>query len=82
VSQQIKTHLLHGLLPQHQRPDGSVDCGTFLTEASLFELGSACKHVFTHPIHDSGHFVFHTAGGQQKLSEFLEANEALHNNTA
>ena len=60
VSQQIKTHLLHGLLPQHQRPDGSVDCGTFLTEASLFELGSACKHVFTHPIHDSGHFVFHT----------------------
>jgi pimeloyl-ACP methyl ester carboxylesterase len=82
VAEQLPTHILHGLLPQHQRQDGGVDCGTFLTEASLFELGSACKHVFTHPIYDSGHFVFHTAGGQQKLSECLEANENLHKNTA
>jgi pimeloyl-ACP methyl ester carboxylesterase len=82
VAQQLPTHILHGLLPQHQRQDGGVDCGTFLSEASLFELRGECKNVFTHPIHDSGHFVFHTARGQQKLSECLEVNKSFDKNTA
>jgi pimeloyl-ACP methyl ester carboxylesterase len=80
VSQQLPTHLMHGLLPQHQRQDGGVDCGTFLSNASLLELGSVCKNVFTHPIHDSGHFVFHTAVGLQKLAECLEANDSSDQN--
>jgi hypothetical protein len=75
VSRQIPTHLLHGLLPQHQRQDGGVDCGTFLSDPSLLDLRSICKDVFTHPIHDGGHFVFHTAAGIHMLSECLQAND-------
>jgi pimeloyl-ACP methyl ester carboxylesterase len=67
VSQQAPTHLLHGLLPQHQRLDGGVDCGTFLSEGSLRMLGSQDLDVHLHPISDAGHFVFHTVAGHTRL---------------
>jgi len=71
ISQKIPTHLLHGLLPQHQRPDGSVDCGTFLSEKSLNLLLSLHLDAHLHPISNSGHFVFHTVEGHKKLMQCL-----------
>lgn len=68
VSQQTPTHLLHGLLAQHQRPNGSVDCGTFLSDRSRQYLQSSCPEVHIHPIADAGHFVFHSSLG---LSTFI-----------
>jgi len=73
VSQQIPTHVLHGLLPQHQRQDGSVDCGTFLSEESLNLLLSQHLDAHLHPISNSGHFVFHTVEGHKKLMQCLDA---------
>jgi hypothetical protein len=75
ISQQIPTHLLHGLLPQHQRPDGSVDCGTFLSEESLDLLRSLNLDTSLHPIKDAGHFVFHTSEGINKIPEYLESTK-------
>ena len=63
VSQQTPTHFLHGLLAQHQRPNGSVDCGTFLSDRSRQYLESSCPEVHIHPIADAGHFVFHSSLG-------------------
>jgi pimeloyl-ACP methyl ester carboxylesterase len=74
VSQQIPTHLLHGLLPQHQRPDGSVDCGTFLSEKSLNLLRSQNLDNHLHAISDSGHFVFHTSLGNRELDDCLKSH--------
>ncbi|GDX74393.1 hypothetical protein LBMAG40_10500 [Cyanobium sp.] len=71
VSKQLPTTLLHGLLPQHQRQDGSADCGTFLSEASMSLLRCQKLNTPLHPISDAGHFVFHTREGQQKLAEHL-----------
>jgi pimeloyl-ACP methyl ester carboxylesterase len=68
VSQQLPTHLLHGLLPEHQRQDGGGDCGTFLSELSLSQLHSGCGNFHLHPIDDAGHFVFHTVVGQSALN--------------
>jgi pimeloyl-ACP methyl ester carboxylesterase len=67
VSEQLPTNLFHGLLAQHQRPDGSIDCGTFLSAFSLQHLLSRCPQVHLHPIADAGHFVFHSPLG---LSQF------------
>ena len=71
VSKQLPTTLLHGLLPHHQRQDGSTDCGTFLSEASISLLRSQNLATSMHPISDAGHFVFHTREGHQKLAEHL-----------
>lgn len=71
VSKQLPTSLLHGRRPQHQRQDGSMDCGTFLSEASMRLLRSQNLNISMHPISDAGHFVFHTREGQQKLAEHL-----------
>jgi pimeloyl-ACP methyl ester carboxylesterase len=71
VSKQLPTTLLHGLLPQHQRQDGSTDCGTFLSEASMSLLRCQKLNTSLHPISDAGHFVFHTREGQQMLAEHL-----------
>ena len=68
VSQQTPTHLLHGLLAQHERQNGSVDCGTFLSDRSRQYLQSSCPEVHVHPITDAGHFVFHSSLG---LSTFI-----------
>ena len=68
VSQQAPTHLLHGLLPQHQRQDGGVDCGTFLSEGSLNLLRSQGFDGHLHPVSDAGHFVFHTVAGHTRLN--------------
>jgi pimeloyl-ACP methyl ester carboxylesterase len=78
VTQQIPTHLLYGLLPQHQRQDGGVDCGTFFSEASLRMLGSQDLDVHLNPISDAGHFVFHTGEGSCKLIDWLEFH-LIHN---
>jgi pimeloyl-ACP methyl ester carboxylesterase len=67
ISEQLPTNLFHGLLAQHQRQDGSVDCGTFLSAFSLQHLLSRCPQVHLHPIADAGHFVFHSPLG---LSQF------------
>ena len=75
VSQQLPTHVLHGLQPQHQRQDGSVDCGTFLSEASLNLLRSQNLNAHLHPISDAGHFVFHTMEGNGKLVTCLAAHQ-------
>jgi pimeloyl-ACP methyl ester carboxylesterase len=74
VSQQLPTHVLHGLQPQHQRQDGSVDCGTFLSQRSLSLLTSLELNADVHPISDSGHFVFHTQEGLAKLLQSLESD--------
>lgn len=74
VSQQLPTHVLHGLQPQHQRQDGSVDCGTFLSQRSLSLLTSPELNAHVHPISDSGHFVFHTQEGLAKLLQSLESD--------
>jgi len=71
VSKQLPTTLLHGLLPQHQRQDGSTDCGTFLSEASISLLRCQKLNTSLHPISDAGHFVFHTREGQKMLAEHL-----------
>lgn len=68
VSKQLPTHLFHSLLAQHQRPNGSLDCGTFLSDRSRQYLHSSCPEVHLHPIADAGHFVFHTSLG---LSQFV-----------
>jgi pimeloyl-ACP methyl ester carboxylesterase len=75
VSQQLPTHLLHGLLPKHQRQDGSVDCGTFLSEGSVNLLHSKDLNAHLHPISDAGHFVFHTKEGSSKLIACLAAHQ-------
>lgn len=72
VSKQAPTHLLHGLLPQHQRQDGGVDCGTFLSEQSLNLLRSQSLGAHLLPVRDAGHFVFHTTEGSSKLIDCLE----------
>jgi pimeloyl-ACP methyl ester carboxylesterase len=74
VSQQAPTHLLHGLLPQHQRQDGGGDCGTFLSEGSLNLLRSRGFDGYLHPVSDAGHFVFHTVTGQAKLNACFDHN--------
>jgi pimeloyl-ACP methyl ester carboxylesterase len=74
ISQQIPTHLLHGLLPQHQRSDGSVDCGTFLSEKSLNLLRSQKLKNHLYAISDAGHFVFHTSLGNRELIDCLESH--------
>jgi pimeloyl-ACP methyl ester carboxylesterase len=71
VSKQLPTTLLNGLLPQHQRQDGRMDCGTFLSKASIGRLRSQNLATSIHPISDAGHFVFHTREGQQTLAEHL-----------
>jgi len=72
-SQQVPIHLLHGLLPQHQRQDGSRDCGTFLSEVSLNHIRCQCPDVQLHPIRDAGHFVFHSEAGLARLRRCLAA---------
>lgn len=72
VSQQLPVHLLHGLQPRHQRQDGSVDCGTFLSEQSLNLLRSKSHGAHLHPVSDAGHFVFHTNEGSSKLIDCLK----------
>jgi len=67
VSMQLPTAILHGLLPQHQRQDGSVDCGTFISGQSLNLLISQELNAHLLPISDSGHFVFHTQKGLENL---------------
>jgi pimeloyl-ACP methyl ester carboxylesterase len=71
VSLQAPTHLLHGLLPKHQRQDGGVDCGTFLSEGSLNLLRSQGFDGHLHPVSDAGHFVFHTVAGHTRLNSCL-----------
>jgi pimeloyl-ACP methyl ester carboxylesterase len=73
VSMQLPTALLHGLLPQHQRQDGSVDCGTFLSEQSLNLLRSQSLVAHLLSVSDAGHFVFHTTEGSSKLIDCLQA---------
>ena len=72
VSFQLPAALLHGLLPQHQRQDGSVDCGTFLSRQSLNLLTSQQLNAHLYPISDSGHFVFHTHEGLETLRRSLD----------
>jgi pimeloyl-ACP methyl ester carboxylesterase len=72
VSQQAPIHVLHGLLAQHQRQDGGVDCGTFLSDASLNLLRSQGFDGHLHPVSDAGHFVFHTGEGVGKLVGLLD----------
>ena len=72
-SQQLPIHLLHGLLPQHQRQDGRGDCGTFLSEVSLNRIRSQCPDVQLHLIRDAGHFVFHSQAGLARLLRCLSA---------
>jgi len=72
VSKQRPTILLHGLLHRHQRQDGSMDCGTFLSAQSLNLLLSQDLAAQLHPISDSGHFMFHTDEGQRKLVHWLQ----------
>jgi pimeloyl-ACP methyl ester carboxylesterase len=71
VSKQLPTVLFHGLLAQHQRLDGSVDCGTFVTALSLQHLRSYCPTVELHPIADAGHFVFHSRLGLSQFNHCL-----------
>jgi hypothetical protein len=66
VSKQLPTTMLHGLLPLHQRQDGSTDCGTFLSEASMNLLRGQNLETSLHPISDAGHFVFHSREGRCK----------------
>jgi pimeloyl-ACP methyl ester carboxylesterase len=73
ISQQVPVHVLHGLLPQHQRADGSIDCGTFLSDLSLQHLRLRCPLVHLRPVADGGHFVFHSSQGLQHLSHCLQA---------
>ena len=75
VSQQTPTHLLHGLLAQHWRQNGSVDCGTFLSEASLNLLRFQDLLIHLEPISDAGHFVFHTKEGCKKLIDSLASRQ-------
>jgi pimeloyl-ACP methyl ester carboxylesterase len=71
VSKHTPTHLLHGLLPQHQRQDGSEDCGTFLSKSSLTLPCDSDLDTHLHPISDAGHFVFHTIEGKAMLMNCL-----------
>jgi pimeloyl-ACP methyl ester carboxylesterase len=71
ASKQLPTHLLHGLRPQHQRQDGSVDCGTFLSETSMDDIRNYAHDTFVHPIRDAGHFVFHSQDGFIKTVDCL-----------
>jgi len=48
-----------------------MDCGTFLSKASIGRLRSQNLATSIHPISDAGHFVFHTREGQQTLAEHL-----------
>lgn len=72
ISQQVPVHVLHGVLPQHQRSDGSIDCGTFLSQRSLQHLRQRCPLVHVVPVADGGHFVFHSSQGLQHLSHCLQ----------
>jgi pimeloyl-ACP methyl ester carboxylesterase len=78
VSQQTPVNLLYGVRPEHQRQDGSIDCGTFLSEKSLNLIRCQDHICFLNPINDAGHFVFHTKEGCSKLVECLASEN--HNN--
>jgi pimeloyl-ACP methyl ester carboxylesterase len=74
VSKQLPTTLFYGLLARHERQDGSIDCGTFLSEKSINTLRSQDLDAALHPISDAGHFVFHTREGNCKLIDSISSN--------
>jgi pimeloyl-ACP methyl ester carboxylesterase len=74
ISKQLPTTLFYGLLARHQRQDGSIDCGTFLSEVSINILRSQNLDAALCPISDAGHFVFHTREGNCKLIDSLSCN--------
>ena len=67
----LPIHLFHGLLPWHQRDDGSSDCGTFLSVDNIDITKKRSDKINFHPISDAGHFVFHTKQGINQLANCL-----------